>query len=59
MGVTRRDDAKIVEERLQHRLRHHQLEDKHQAIDPYDQPGTERTVSSWNGIANWKHGSFS
>lgn len=49
-----RHDAKIVEERLQYRLRHPQLKDKHQAVDPNDQPGAERTVSSRDGIANWK-----
>src|SRR4030095_14653518 len=41
VGVTRRDDAKIIEELLKHRLGHHELENKDHAVSQYKCPRTK------------------
>jgi hypothetical protein len=55
MGVTRRDDAKIIEELLQNRLGHHELENKDHAVDQYDGPGAEGRIFGRNRVAYRKN----
>src|SRR2546422_8802010 len=56
MRVTRRHDAEIVEEHLQHRLGQHELEDKDDAVGRHYEPHGDRNVSGGNRVANWNHG---
>ena len=41
---------------MQHRLRHHQLEDKDHAVDQYDGPGAEGRILGRNRVAYRKNG---
>ena len=52
MSITRRDNAEIIEELLQHRLGHGELEEKDHAVNYYYDPGAEGRVFRRNRVAN-------
>ena len=56
MSVTRRDNAEIIEELLQHRLGHGELEEKDHAVNHYYDPGAEGRIFGRNRVANRNNG---